>query len=275
MGGNTSKSTSSIDIVTNALTNVLMQNTNTADTNTINQQFITIGNIKNKGCTLDFDINQSMDISNTINILQSSGNSGELAQQFTAELNNQATAELSGVSFGNRSTAEAITDFTNNITNNINLENISSCISNLTNLQNIKMGNLEFDCTYPGASKEINSMNITQSLVMVQVKKCIQSNSNINKICQEFDATVSSSSTSVLKGFELNFGTGMVLVLIMGFLAFFMYKLTDPKFLLVLVVIGLFILLTIVFYKKYIKGINNDESEDENTETLDNPKKNN
>lgn len=275
MGGNTSKSTSSIDIVTNALTNVLMQNTNTADTNTINQQFITIGNIKNKGCTLDFDINQSMDISNTINILQSSGNSGELAQQFTAELTNQATAELSGVSFGNRSTAEAITDFTNNITNNINLENISSCISNLTNLQNIKMGNLEFDCTYPGASKEINSMNITQSLVMVQVKKCIQSNSNINKICQEFDAVVSSSSTSILKGFELNFGTGMVLVLIMGFLAFFMYKLTDPKFLLVLVVIGLFILLTIVFYKKYIKGINNDESEDENAETLDNPKKNN
>jgi hypothetical protein len=207
MGAQQSKSTSQTDIVSEALTEVLMKNAQKCKDKTNAIQSLTFEDIESP-CPMEFsNISQNMKISTNFSCAQKGSNKSELMNQFKSKLDSEVDSKTSGIGGALYSSAESntIARLTNKIKNNINIENIAECVSENLKTQEMKFNKIRQTgntCLRDAAGNPVKMSfkDIAQSIVSEQISKCLQDNENISSSVTELDNILKSKTSSTLEG---------------------------------------------------------------------------
>lgn len=200
MGARQSKSTSTIELVNNTLTNVLLQSATTCRSYTGVNQIMSFSNIKSVNCDFILDgINQSANLSTNLSCAQDSTQNAEVLNKFATNLDQELKAELSGIPgaiFSNTET-NSIINLQNQIVNNINISQVAECVSQAIYNQTLTFDKHEYDCSKKGS---VTIRNVSQSIISENVTKCLQTNNQITKAAQEIDNIISNKQSATDTG---------------------------------------------------------------------------
>ena len=197
-----SKAKTETNIVNNAVTNVLMSSSQNCTASVASSQELVFSDIKTIGCTLNFsDIAQDANITQNFSCAQESAQSADLQAKFKTELESQTEALTKGL-FPSPSEAETLTNLRNEVTNNINISSIASCVASAVAAQKQSYGKIEADCR-GSDDKSVNFRNIKQKVTMTQVSKCIQGNAQALKATNDFENKLKILTSAKSEGTDL------------------------------------------------------------------------
>jgi hypothetical protein len=238
MGNQQSTSTAISDVVNKSMTNVLISNSSTCGQNNSSVQELSFDNIEaGDGCSLSFN-NISQTTSQTPNFTCSSQsqNETELLNKFKTELEQQASAAVSGLggALNSEATSNTISMVRNEIENNINISNTSTCVQNNVSEQLLNFSKIKTSCPAycrnPSLCKGVEKLcdmdkcetdfsNISQSITQAAVANCLSSNSTITKIINDAANDISQTAESKNTGIDLfaslaSFGSSLIPLII-------------------------------------------------------------
>lgn len=218
MGGKASSEVVN-DTINKSVSNVLMQSSQSCSQNNSLTQDISFEKIKAAdGCSLNFSgISQTAIQSPNFTCSSDSKNESQLATAFKTELQQQSEAALKGVALGAEVESEIKNKLVNDITANINISQVSSCVQDnlakqLLNFENIS-GSCPIYCRNPTICKdvpqicdmdkcEITFKDISQSLTQEAVGNCLSSNTAVNQIVNDVSNKTQQKSSSKLEGID-------------------------------------------------------------------------
>jgi len=207
MGGQQSKAKSQTDIVSEALTNVLMKNAQNCKAKSSSIQSLTISDIETP-CPFEISgISQNMKISTNFSCAQKGSNKNDILNQFKSQLDSAVESKTSGIggALYSSSESDSIAKISNKIKNNIDISNIAKCVSDNMKKQKMGLGRIKQtgkSCPTDqyGNPVKVTIKDITQSIVSDEVSKCVQDSENISSAVAELDNKLKSTTTSTLEG---------------------------------------------------------------------------
>jgi hypothetical protein len=207
MGASQSKVTKKSDIVNSVMSNVMMESSQQCTAESSAKNVMSFSDIKTKGCAVKFsNISQEMLIETNFTCSQDAGTSNDLTSQFNTKLNEELNAKLSGLGGALVTNAEvdSITNLKNQVTNNINVKQLASCMSKNMADQKLEFGKYELDCTGLAPPENIVSFdNISQRLVSTQTAKCLSAQKNVAEAAAKIDAFFDTKATAENKGLDI------------------------------------------------------------------------
>lgn len=221
MGNAQSSSQAVSDIVNKSVTNVLMSSSSQCGQNNSASQTLDFSNITaSDGCNLDFNnITQTMIQTPNFTCSSNSQNESDLMSQFKSQLDQNSQAALSGLSgaLNSNAASSTISKLKNEIENNINISQVSSCVQNSIADQKLKFNKINANCPAycrnPQFCKGVESLcdmskcttsfsNIGQSMTQAAVGSCLASNANLNKVISDASTQLTQASTSKNTGID-------------------------------------------------------------------------
>lgn len=208
MGVQSSKAFSATDIVNQCITNVAMSNSNTCSATNATSQDLSIKDITIVGdCPLNISgISQGTKLNANFTCLQDSNSSAMLKNNLASQLDQKLKASLEGLNLNLSSSAEveAYTRIRNNIVNNVDFKNLSSCIASNIASQKMEIGGFKMQCSASGAGININ--DIKQQIALTSIASCTQKNTSLSDaitnlqtlVDNKFEAENAGISTSAL-----------------------------------------------------------------------------
>lgn len=230
MGAQQSTSNVINDTVNKSISNVLVSSSsNCAQNNTLENTQIFKNITADEGCSLTFtNISQTAQQSPNFTCSSDSKNDSQLATQFKNDLQQEVDKKVSNFPIGYASDASTITNkLVNDITNNINISNVSSCVQDNILKQKQEFDSIKGSCpsyckpnsqmcvdlakvspTLAGSICDMSKCNvefndITQSAVQNAVGNCLSSNANYQSILGEASTELSQVSKSENTGVDL------------------------------------------------------------------------
>lgn len=203
-----SVSYSESNLVTNAVTNVLMESSSLCTQSGAFVQQMDINNVMNNCAEGDINItgvSQNMEIRLNFTCAQSVEQESGLLQKFKNDLDKQISAKTEGAGLplsSNQSMSASITKIKNNITTNIKISNVAQCVQNTIASQRMTLSNIIRNCPKGAGSGNINIRDIKQQLVASSVASCIQNNKALNKASQELENKLKEFLESSTKGID-------------------------------------------------------------------------
>lgn len=231
MGAQQSTSNVINDTVNKSISNVLVSSSsNCAQNNTLENTQIFKNITPDEGCSLTFtNISQTAQQSPNFTCSSNSTNDSQLATQFKNDLQQEIDKKVSNFPIGYASDVSEITNkLVNDITNNISISNVSSCVQNNMLQQKQEFDTIKGSC--PSYCNKSNSQmcvdlakispslaattcdmskcnitfnNITQSSIQSAVGNCLSSNANYQSILSETATELSQVAKSENKGVDL------------------------------------------------------------------------
>lgn len=215
MGAQVSNNYSTTKELSKIVNNAILSNKSTCTATVASNQRIVLGDI---GGNLDIS-GINFDSSQTVNLdcLQNSENNAEILSDIKQELSKSIKSALDGQNIGlQMSTNTSYVEVVNDLTSNINIDNIKACIINAINTQEIKTGNVEGNAV-------IRNINFNASQDVVQ--KCIQNDTNTASIVNKLDTKIKEDMATTITGFISSTGFIIIAVVILLLLfAFFFLK---------------------------------------------------
>jgi len=211
MGGSSS-ATNTTDIVSKAITNVLIKTSQSCSSSSGNIQSITLGPIKAiDDCKVNVgNVSNNLRVVNNLGCIQQVKTDTQLRNDIATQIRQQAESAVEGITTS-ESTADNITRISNEIATNINIDTMQKCVNEVYNTQTIEQQGIV--CS--GAA-EVTLGDMVNTLVSTQVTKCMQSQENIQQLSNELQQIVSQEAEAINKGF--NFFTSFT-SLGLGFMA--------------------------------------------------------
>jgi transcriptional regulator with GAF, ATPase, and Fis domain len=204
MGAAQSKSSSDTNIVNSAVSNIMISSASNCSSNTGTAQEMTISDLDITGCNLNIsNIAQDANVKANFKCASDTQQNNNLVNQFANQLDQQLSASLSGIPSALISNAETetITNLKNEITNNINMSQIASCMSNNMISQKNTIGKLKVTCVNPTQSVDIK--DISQKLVADFSADCIQQQKAVSDASSKLDTIIKQKQEAVNKGIDL------------------------------------------------------------------------
>lgn len=221
MGAAVSKNFSSIDILNESLTTVIMDSSINCSVQQSSNQDLSFNDLKFKYCDVNIkDINQSTKLSTNVTCAQDINQNSLLQNKFLNELNQKLESKVKDVSISpGLSITESVNNFKNVVRNNISITNIANCVANTISSQKLAFEKLEFEC-YRG--QKINISNVQQSIVSNIISKCTQSVQSVVVAAADLDNKVKQNNTSTTQGMNPALsGMSMSSSLMFSFIVFF------------------------------------------------------
>lgn len=197
--GQTASAVSVSDISNSAITNVLMQSSSTCGANQSLTQQQFVGNVKSKNCPVCVsNVKQSAKLEQNFSCSSKQQNNADLVAKFKDKIDNDIKATTGPVSALVSSTQTAnLNKVKNEMVNNINISDVSSCIADNLAVQIQEVGNFEMECD--GKQKDpcfLNISDIGQSIITKQVAKCTSSQEKYMKAVQDTQTELNNMLTS-------------------------------------------------------------------------------
>jgi hypothetical protein len=234
---NSNNATSLSDVVNSAISNVLINNSNSCTQNTTSNQTILVDGITaDPGCSLHFTGSQTSVQTPNLSCSSSNANDSQLATQFQTQLQQQAESSggLGLFSVGNTSVSNTLSKLSNTITNNMSISNISNCVQNTVSNQSTTDKNITTSCPdycktgCPNGFTCDTSLcvtdfdNLTQSITQSAVGKCLSTNSTVAKAISDAQNSISQEASSTT-GLNLNLGQyGIIIAIVVVLLIIFL-----------------------------------------------------
>lgn len=192
MGSGTSRLNSSIgDMVNRAITNVIINNSNSCQSGVAVIQDMRFGDITMENCLGDInytDISQDSTINVNLSCSMSSDSRVDLKSQFSSSLDSEIDLAGKQKIVDNRNVGDTI----NEIKNNVDIRNISECASSIFQQQRMSIGNITVKCR-EGDTKDINIENLKQQMVLNVVSECVSKNTALMEAIANADSAIEQS----------------------------------------------------------------------------------
>jgi hypothetical protein len=217
MGNQQSSSETVSDIVNKSVSNVLVSSSSTCAQNNSLENLQVFNNITaDEGCSISIsNVSQTANQSPNFTCSSSSANSTDLQSKFQAELKQQTDAAIKNTTLGNANAQSKNTSKTvNDISTNIDINTVSSCVQNNFLKQTQGVNNLKASCpsycrnpdvcaklpagsTFCDSSKcSIALTDFTQSSIQNAVGKCLADNTTYQKVLSETATKVSQEAAA-------------------------------------------------------------------------------
>lgn len=232
MGLQSATSKAISETVNKSMTNVMMSSSaSCSQTNVATQELNFNDIVAPTGCNLEFSgISQTSVQTPNFSCSSDNKNDTELSAKFKTELEQNAKAAVSGIGGAvvSKSDSETINKLTNEISTNINVSNVSSCVQDNLSQQKMQFGKIQTSCPAycndltmcKGELKSLCDMskcttsfkNISQSLTQAAVANCTSKNSNVQKIINEAASKLSQKAESKNEGINVfaSLGSSMI-----------------------------------------------------------------
>lgn len=199
MGSANSKN--STDILNEALTNVLMQNSMNCTQSIDTTQIIQFKNLKFTGCetTSITDISQTANLSPNLKCAQQATNSADIMNKINDEIKQKAESVIKNIPVASETKAENLVKLTNLVQNNIDIVNIVNCTQNTIARQIIEFQNIEVTCAAGGKA---TISGITQNIISNAVVDCNAKNDNTVKVTNDMQAIIDQSAKAEIDGWD-------------------------------------------------------------------------
>ena len=214
------------NIVTNVLTDVIVDITSKCNTSLGNDQSVSDNQFifdGISGSTLDVQVVQDVRLS--LNAMCTSGNETQtkLINEFANKLQSKVEQKMNGLGIANTNEIDKINEIVTNIKTNINMKSLTECLAKVSNDQKMFNNIIKFE--------NINNSNITFSLRQYIVNKvvnnCILSNTSLTASIAELENKLKDETSQSITGFDLNAaisnvinGIGMMWVILLGVILF-------------------------------------------------------
>ena len=222
MGNQQANAESMTEVLNEAITNVMMESSSKCGQNTSSIQTINFDDFGVEDCTKNFFGDISQESMQTINFscANDAKNESELATAFANKLDQAASAKVSGMggALNSESNSKVVADVKNQIVNNINMKNISECISNTVAEQTQNYKKIRFKCKMPGycntgcppgytcdeskCVSEFELRNIGQNLIQQATGTCTAKSENLSKIINAASSEIKQTSEATTKGID-------------------------------------------------------------------------
>jgi len=220
MGNQQSTATAITDIVNKTATNVLISNSSSCGQNNSALQNVNFSNITTgEGCSLGITSSQASKQVPNFSCLSNTSQSAGLQSALSTKLKEAVQSETSNVggAINSESTSYIKTNAINDITNNVSMSNLSTCLQNNLSTQDALFSSIKSSC--PAICRNPNptfsqyysaadynrscttNIGSTQDLVQAAIGSCIASNdaavSAINKAATDIDHAVAAKNTGI------------------------------------------------------------------------------
>lgn len=211
MGASVSRVKTTNEIITDVLTNIVIEFTNNCNNSNSNIQTIAFNDLEFVGCDVNFsNISQLTNSTITTNCSQSSEAMTDVTNKAQTELQNELTSKISGLNIGlSASDVQSSNKLINDIKTNIDISSMINCITNSLNTQLQTFTKIKATCK-PGQS--INFDNIKQVIISNQVSDCLQTNSVVTKAANDLDTLIKNKLSSSVEG--LSFDIIIVIIVV-------------------------------------------------------------
>lgn len=229
--GNQQSSASVInDTVNKSLSNILMSSSSSCtQTNTLSQKQVFSNITADDGCSVSIsNIDQTANQSPNFTCSSSVANSSDLTSKFKTDLDQKAAAQISNFTIGNaQSSSDIKNKLVNDITNNINISNVSTCVQDNFLKQSQGVDTVKASCpgycrnahvcaelaaispTFAAAfcdpSKcSINISGFNQSAIQGAIGNCLSSDSNYQKTLTDAANAIAQDAKASNTGVDLS-----------------------------------------------------------------------
>jgi hypothetical protein len=205
MGGFGSKQTltQKNNIVTDVLTDVLIDNTSRCDTRsfaaqTMKNNKFTFKNISGS----DLDVRAVQDVRLKLNAICTSAieTQSQLIQEFESKLQSAVQQKMDGLSISSENDINKINDIVNNIKTNIDIKSLTECIAQVVSNQEMFDNVVKFE----DIKKSKIKFSLNQFVVNQVVSNCLLSNTVVTDNMTKLEAELEDETVQTMKGFDLN-----------------------------------------------------------------------
>jgi hypothetical protein len=189
MGQTQTKAVSVSEVVNKIVTDIVVSNEQKCITQSKNIQNLKIGNIISMGCKVKIGVNQTIELNSDVSCIQDLKNNSEMSNQFASKLDAAIKSKTEGGLGLTETQTSIVTKSVTDIKNSIDIENISTCITDSLNQQNLGINNIKIKCYewQTPAERELDMSNIKQHIIQNQVISCMQKNSAVTKAAAKID----------------------------------------------------------------------------------------
>lgn len=179
MGATVSKTKSVTDIIQEATNEVMQQSAANCSASSTATQLIDIENLSvGKNCSINIsDISQTAVVKVNFNCLQDQKNITKTQTDFDSKITEKLEAESKGGLGISASVVEAKKNLTQQIASRVKMSDIATCMSKLSQDQELRIKKLTTGDCEPG-STAINISNIAQRIFADNTTKCVQEQFN-------------------------------------------------------------------------------------------------
>lgn len=222
MGNQRSNAESMTEVLNEAITNVMMESSSKCGQDTSLIQQINVSGVTVENCTDNYIGDISQESMQTVNFscANDAKNESELLSKLKAEIDQASEAAVSGIggAINSESNSATIANVKNLVENNINMKNMSECISNTIAEQTQNYKDLKFKCTMPGycqtgcppgfqcdmskCNSKFELRNLSQNLVQQAAATCTAKSENLTKIINDASAKIEQDTTAENKGWD-------------------------------------------------------------------------
>lgn len=208
------------NMVNSSISSVLMQSSSSCQSQLNSDQQLTWNDLTinaSDKCQIKWDnINQTANIAPNMSCAQSVSNAASLQTDLQTKLQQNATAVMSGLPTTAVSKVDTsnVSNILNQISNSVNMTNLSQCIQSTLNRQSAQWSNFKITCT---GEAVIEWSNITQTIIENAVMKCTQETKGVADLINQLSNELSQTADSEDKGFDLGgilMGVAMVVLVV-------------------------------------------------------------
>lgn len=219
------------DVLNKTVTNVLIENSQNCSQNNTSVQDMSFNDISaDEGCSINFSgISQTALVAPNFTCSSKQENNSELMNKLQTALGSEAESKLSGLAgaLNSESRTTIKNKIVNEITNNINMSNVSSCVQDNLSKQKLQFKKIVASCpSYCRNVRQckgvenmcdmsqckINFTDINQSLTNKAVASCMSANENVQKIVNDVANDVTSSAKASNTGIDITMSYGVSIV---------------------------------------------------------------
>jgi hypothetical protein len=205
MGATVSKTKSTTDIIQEATSEVMQQSAANCAASSTARQLIDIDNLSvGKNCSINIsDISQTAVAKVNFSCLQDQKNITKTQTDFDSKIKEKLEAESKGGFGVSASVVEAKKTLTQQVASRVKMSDIASCMSKLSQDQELKIKKLSTGDCEPG-STAINISNIAQRIFADNTTKCVQE--QLGKLGSEVTSALSNDTvaSAIATGMDLS-----------------------------------------------------------------------
>lgn len=190
-------------IVTDVLTDVIVDISSKCDTSSLskqalnNNQFIFTGI---SGSSLDVQAVQNARLS--LNAMCTSGNDtqAKLMQEFESKLQSTVDQKMDGLGIANTNEIDKINTIVSTIKTNVNMKSLTECLANVSNDQEMFNNLVKFE----NIDRSDIKFSVSQYVVNKVVNSCVLSNTSLSTSITDLQSALEDKTTQSNTGFNLN-----------------------------------------------------------------------
>jgi len=191
------------NIVTDILTDVIVDISSKCDTSSLNRQSLNDNQFIFSGISgSTLDVKAVQDARLSLNAMCTSGNEiqAKLIQEFESKLQSAVEQKMDGLGIANTNEIDKINNIVSSIKTNINMKSLTECLANVSNDQNMFNNLIKFE----NIDNSRISFSVSQYVVNKVVNSCVLSNTSLSTSITDLQSTLEDKTTQSITGFNLN-----------------------------------------------------------------------